>query len=603
MSPRTAVRLSSVPPPVLDRGILAWICTKNPFYALSAALFLVGLRLSFDTQDDAGTWVLMSALAGYTLLLAVTACLLVRLAAVWDDVRTLLLLVVLMFLATSVTFDEVLVLEPGRGVLLYLGGLLFAIVVSEGLLRGTRLALPALFRVPYYLLLALFFLYPLALSPLVGDPHGEPLLWGLFGFSTAAGVVFLTLLPAIRRGPFYVADNGSPWRWPLYPWMLFGVLAFAVPARAFLLCWSMHLLEGPYQGGLIFGPYFLVPFGLALAVLLLEIGLVSFRAEVMRLALVLPAGLVALATIGHQEDSVYREFLGVFCRRLGGDPLALALLLASGFYAYAALRRVRWATEGLTAALVALALVGRESLDQGQPDTPWLAPLELAVVLQLVLGFGWRSAGRCLLGIGGLAAVVTLALPGLLGEAAAVHVVLLGLLVLGAVFNDPLGRSLRAVADALVVTACLATLAGTLAAGRGVLPWWLSLYPLLLGAVILGYGLVLRHRLSQITARFALACALVSAVSQGYRPLRESRPGLDHIAASLGLFGMAVLISLAKAGVLWRWMRMMLGMPELPRTVRMLPEGGVPLADVVEPGAASETPTSFHEGYDSPDVE
>jgi len=130
-------------------------------------------------------------------------------------------------------------MTPGRGFACYLGGLLLAVAVSEGVLRGIRLRLPAWFRVPYYLILALFFLYPLALSPLLDGPRSEALLWGLFGFSPAAGLVFLTLLPAIRRGPDYVRANGSPWRWPLYPWVLFGLLACAVPARAFLLCWSM----------------------------------------------------------------------------------------------------------------------------------------------------------------------------------------------------------------------------------------------------------------------------------------------------------------------------------------------------------------------------
>src|SRR5262245_64209858 len=107
---------------------------------------------------------MMSGLAGYTLLLAATACVLVRYAKVWDDVRTVLLLVVLMFLATSVTFDELLVLSPGQGVACSVGGLLFALAVSDGLLRTTRLRLPALFRVPYYLILSLFFLYPVALA-------------------------------------------------------------------------------------------------------------------------------------------------------------------------------------------------------------------------------------------------------------------------------------------------------------------------------------------------------------------------------------------------------------------------------------------------------
>src|SRR5262249_52433446 len=142
--------------------------------------------------------------------------------------RTVLLLVVLMFLATSVTFDEVLVSSPERGLVCYLGGLLFAVAVTEGVLRGIRLRLPAWFRGPYYLILALFFLYPLALTPLLDRPRSEALMWGLFGFSAAAGLAFLSLLPAVRRGPGYVCFNGSPWRWPLYPWALFGLLAAAV---------------------------------------------------------------------------------------------------------------------------------------------------------------------------------------------------------------------------------------------------------------------------------------------------------------------------------------------------------------------------------------
>ena len=282
----------ALPLPGPARGAVRWICTKNPFYVLSAGLFLVGLRVSFGTQALEEVWALMGGLAGYALLLAVTACLLIRYGRVWDDARTVLLLVVLLLLATSVTFDELLLLNPMQGYVCSLLGLLFAMGISEGLLCGARLRLPALFRVPYYLiLLALFFLYPVFLSLHADEPRSDEMMWGLFAFSSVAGLIFLTLLPAIRLGARYVRFNGSPWVWPQYPWMLFGVLAFAVVSRAFLLCWSMHvhhlidyegLSVGPFfflvdYQGLIIGPYFLVPFGLALAVLLLEIGLVSSR--------------------------------------------------------------------------------------------------------------------------------------------------------------------------------------------------------------------------------------------------------------------------------------------------------------------------------------
>jgi hypothetical protein len=349
----TSAAATTLPRPPLagaTQGMLRWISCSNPFYVISAALFLVGLWASFEAQaDEVQTWTLMGGLAGYTLLLALTAFLLVRFARDWEDLRTVLLLVVLMFLATSVTFDEVLIVSPARGVACYLIGLAFTILVSEGVLRGIGLRMPMAFRIPYYLILSLFFLYPLALSPLVHEPHSEALLWGLFGFSSVAGLVFLTLLPAIRRGNSYVKDNGSPWGWPLYPWVLFGLLGLAVPARAFLLCWSMHLLPAGQYDRVIFGPYFLIPFGFAFAVLLLEIGLVSASRGVIAAALTTPVGLAALAVVGHRDDAIYQECLTLVTARAGASLLHLAVVAAFVFYAYAAFRRVR-----LSAALALL---------------------------------------------------------------------------------------------------------------------------------------------------------------------------------------------------------------------------------------------------------
>ena len=129
-------------PPPARNNLLSWIATSNPFYVISAGLFLFGLKMSFGEQTrDADSWALMTGLGGYTLLLASAALLLVRYAKVWNDVRTILLLMVLMFLATSVTFDELLVLDPDRGVWFCAGGLVFAVAVTEAVLGGIRLNL------------------------------------------------------------------------------------------------------------------------------------------------------------------------------------------------------------------------------------------------------------------------------------------------------------------------------------------------------------------------------------------------------------------------------------------------------------------------------
>ena len=57
----------------------------------------------------------------------------------------------------------------------------------------------------------------------------------------AGGVL---LIPAARRGRAGVARNGSPWRWPLYPWSLFVVMVGALCVRSWSLCVSFHYVDG-----------------------------------------------------------------------------------------------------------------------------------------------------------------------------------------------------------------------------------------------------------------------------------------------------------------------------------------------------------------------
>ena len=66
--------------------------THNPFYAISASLVFWGLESSFDRNVYAfHSFALMGGLAGYTLVLALAALVVIRLGKVWDDGRSLLL--------------------------------------------------------------------------------------------------------------------------------------------------------------------------------------------------------------------------------------------------------------------------------------------------------------------------------------------------------------------------------------------------------------------------------------------------------------------------------------------------------------------------------
>ena len=537
--------------------MIRWVYTSNPLYVLSALLVCLGLWVSFGAQVDAyQTWALLFGMAGYTLLLAVTACLLVRFVGVWDDVRTVLLLVVLMFLATSVTFDEVLSISPERGVVCYIVGLFFAVLVSEGMLRSIRLHLPPLFRMPYYAILALFFLYPVAITPVLDYPRSELLCWSLFGFSTVAALAFLTLLPAIRRGRAYVRDNGSPWAWAWYPWTLFGVLAFSVAARSVLLCFSMHHIPSAETEPYIFGPYFLVPLGLAMGVILMEIGLVERRTGVLHAALILPAILILLTLCGHRADPTYQWFLGRFIARLGGTPLYLTLLASAGFYAYATVRRVPLAFDALTAAMVALGFVAQQTLDLGEIVSPRVLPILTAAGLQTAMGLRHRDGWRCLIGAGGLAASAMIALPatgaGNHQGPIAFHLILATVLVVGAAFDDRLGRVLRAAGAAMALLASLVVLSGRFEPTRAVPTWAMEVYPLAMAMAIAGYGCMLGHRTSRIAAGLILAAWLVAVGCRGYGSLRRFVMGLDYIAIGLAFFSLAVLTSMAKGGALPR---------------------------------------------------
>ena len=308
--------------------------TSNPFYILSADLVFVGLRMSFGAGGPAAhSWALAMSLAGYTLLLATTACVLIRVGRLWDDLRSLLVLVVMMFLAIAMSCDDAMAADPGKGALGYIGGFLFAVVghrgrpahdpaeaarlVSAGLLRDAGAGVPVSGR----------------FDAAAGRP-GEP--------GVAMGVVRLLAdvgpgrrdagaggpsragVPREERQPLAVAD------------VSLGPLRRAgggLCVRCSSLCVSFHYVEGSRT---IFGPYFLVPIGLAVCLVWLEIGIASGRAGIMFAASALPLAPGILAMIGQGDNPVYRQFLGMFIRTLGGSPAYLALLATTMFLAYAA---------------------------------------------------------------------------------------------------------------------------------------------------------------------------------------------------------------------------------------------------------------------------
>ena len=560
--------------PAASRLVRA-LYTHNPFYVISADLVFIGLRMSFDPSSQAfDTWALIASLAGYTLLLATTACLLVRFGRVWDDMRSVLLLVVMMFLAISLTIDDVLILHPRTGLALAVGGLAFALAVSEGLLRGMRLDLPALYRGPYYLILGLFFVYPVALRPLLAQPEAATSHWALFGFATVGGLAFLTLIPAIRRGGQYVKGNGSPWPWPLYPWSLFFFLGLGVCARSYYLCVSLHNVEG-YRS--IFGLYFLVPFGFAIALLLLEGGLTSRKAGVVRFALLIPPALLVLAMVGHRSDPVYTRFLGLFQEGLGVAPPMATLILAFGYYAYAAYRSVPMAQGLALVSLLALGVVGPSTLGPRSLIAPPAWPVALIGLVQGWLAIRRRESWRALLAATCLVASVAL-LPSDWGTAdqriaAAVHLAVFALMALG-LLPDGVGEACRGLAAWGLLLVPAAVMVGEPHLNDGIPARLLAVYPALVAVVAATYAAIGGGWFFGAIAGVIGAIGGVHYGSKGYLLLRQHVAGLDRISVGLASFLIATAISLWKAGLPQRWLAARSPVPRADRPPSAVGPGG-----------------------------
>ena len=550
--PPCGVRATSRPPDATDqlRSLLRFVYTNNPFYLISAGLVFWGLRISFDTTGETfQTGALMAGLIAYTLLLAVSALLLIRLGQVWDDVRTILLVVVLMFLAISVSFDEVLATDSDAGQRYSLGGLAFALLVSEALLWGLRLRLPLGYRLPYYLAIVLFFVYPVAASRYAHEPQSSVLPWILFGFSPAAALVLLSLIPAIRRGRDYVDRGDSPWPWPWYPWTLFGLLAAAAGCRTHFLCFSFFPVKGDET---IFGPYFLVPMLLAACLLLLEYAVVWRHRGAQVAALLAPIGLLALSVTWPVDRAADLGFLERFTAAFRASPLLITLAAVTGFYAFAALRRVRYAPDALTAAVALLVVVGPETFGPRSLCGPQPWALVGIGLLQFGLALTRGSSIRCLTAVGALLAAAAIGFqqyPLLEYRGPLVfHVGLAAVLVIALVFGDLFARILRYAGAALLLGAGLAAVVSDPPWLAALPQGLLTVYPPIIAGVAAVYGYLVSNRWYYVAAAGTLVCWSVIGGKATYLVVRHLVVGLDYIVAGLASLALALLISLWKTG-------------------------------------------------------
>lgn len=524
----------------------------NPFYVISAVLVLCGVWRSVAGQDVmAAGWPMFALLGSYIVLLAAAAWAIIRLGGVWQDARTLLVVIVLMLVALSMSFDAIAVLDPAAARWLLLGGLALATAVSEGTLRGLGIRLSWLYRGPYYAVLALLFAYPLWLGELLHREQATLRAWSLMLFPALAGAVFLGLLPAARWGRSQKWAAGAPWPWPLFPWTLFFFLALGVGVRSYSLAFAFETGAGGESG---FRWFWLAPLIVACSLLTLEMGLSARHRLTQTLATLAPLTLVPLALAGPGENAMQAHFQSLLQATLAGPALLMVGLLIA-FYSWAWLRRARFAEAGLLAALAVAAVVDSATVDVQTLAPLNAAPLGVVLVLQVALslrnGASWRMLLAAILAIAA-GCWTTPDVPLVRSGYVPLHAFVLTALAMGLTFEDAFARRLRAAAPYLLPGLALLAVAA---------------YPLLFPqaplAIHAGYvaGLaalaVLYWRRERDTPYLAAALGTTSLVAAAglrtaYAQL-DGTPlaaGRDWLAAGLACLAVGLFISLAKGGVL-----------------------------------------------------
>jgi hypothetical protein len=545
--------------------VLQHVYTNNPFYLISALLVLFGLKAIFPSGESASyDWVLMGSLATYIAILVIVATLIVRKGKVWEDARSILLVIAMLLVALSVSFDAKVIAHPGIGGALLLGGLVFSTLVSEAVLRGLRIRLLALYRGPYYLILGGFFLYPVFLSCLVRWGSPGTVDWWILGFPVLFAIALLSLVPALRRGAHYARDNGTPWPWPWFPCLVFAFLALCACARAYYFSLSFGMGRGSDS---TFAPYFLVPIVLAASVLKLEVGL-SLRSR--RLQWVALATPICVPILCLMMEAPGPQRLGTLpllspaqvelqTRLLEtlAAPAFIALAAMVAFYAYAHARRAPYADCGIVLAVLAFSCITPSTqsfIDFSYLERPQILPIAAASVLQLVFAIARPVSWRFFAGLVGLVAAAGLAFDGTWfvawNAALPIHLGVAIALLLGAICKDAFADGLRKAGTAVLLIGVFAVVYPFDTTLRGIPAWAVILYSLAVPLVLVVYGLWIARMAYCLAGLLAVLVWLPRLVWKLGRLIwsLEWNRGTLMLLAGMGFLLLAVGISLKKAG-------------------------------------------------------
>jgi hypothetical protein len=321
-----------------------------------------------------------------------------------------------------------------------------------------------------------------------------------------------------------------------------------------MLCVSFHPSRG---AATMFEPYFLVPWLLAVDVVLLEIGIIRRRAALVRWMMATPLSLLMLST--WTAPVPYAIGLRpMLLESIGCSPLFLTLMAATLLYTVAWMRGVRQAVHWLTAAIALLVVVGPHTTGLAGPYSLCTWPLVLLAALQLVVTIHRRSGVHAMLAAVSTIGAACIAWPQDFatrwGGAIPVHLLLLAALLIGAVLRDRAARFLQQAAVLGVLAVCVYAISGDAEPSWQLPPRLMLIYPGVMLLLLAAYGALLGDRRYWAGSLAMLVCWGIILAGRGYRVLRGYVAGLDQISLGMACLLVGLLVSLGKLGVPQAWM-------------------------------------------------
>ncbi|MEM7263326.1 MAG: hypothetical protein AAF488_15160 [Planctomycetota bacterium] len=362
--------------------LLRFIYCHNPFYLASAALVFFGSQSLFAEGTAWSAGPLFAFLGTYTLLLVAAGVAIVRWGRIWEDARSIFMVVLVLWVALSASFDELLLDNTRTGCILLALGLVLSIASSEFALRATGLPLSRGYRLPFHGLMALFFVYPLV--PVLLGPRSVAADVSVALFAPIVAIGYLAFVPALERGSHAVRQD-APWRFPFYPWIPLLLLLPCGVVRGRSLCLAFG---SGIDDATIFAPYLIAPALFVIGALLELGGRRHGRAMVRHVALAFPAVAIALSVLP-ELNTTQREFFDRSA--VLGAPAQWTAIGSALFYAWTMRRRSPAADALLAASIV---VWGSLAVDPSSAGVHvWSSPTALSLsIATAVIALGWRGS-------------------------------------------------------------------------------------------------------------------------------------------------------------------------------------------------------------------